>query len=572
MNARRAVYAEYQRTKKPAVKIWFPYDVEDVERVKTLSGHRYYNLGGVKFWTTPLQLRTVQKLHEWGFDIDLRLQEYRNQETTRVTQAPTCSLPTPRDSSLALYMFQGEGVRFVEIRNGRALIGDDMGTGKTIQALSWLALRPELGRVIIVVPASVKLKWERELRLWTNRTSIQILEGEKPVHAITANVVILNYDILANKYEEYRDQDDRKKYRELPRTGWVDFLIDSRPDVVIIDECHRIKNNQAFRTKAVKKLCRGVPHLLGLSGTLVKSKPIELYNALKLVDSPDLPNYKTFTKRYCDAKHNGFGWDVSGHSNMLELHERLGDWGMIRRTKAEVLPQLPKKMRSVVPLEITNREEYNRARTDFIQWVFENKGLKSALAARKAETLVRVGVLKQLAATGKMKGVVGWIRDTLEDGQKLVVFATHKKVINQLMEEFGKIAVKLDGSVPTGTARQVVVDLFQTDPAVQLFVGNIQAAGEAIDLFAADRVAFAELADSPGDHDQCEDRVLRIGQKSDKMNSYYLVASNTIEEEKCIGMIDNKREISTEILDGKKVEETELLTALLSRVLKEGKK
>jgi len=194
----------------------------------------------------------------------------------------------------------------------------------------------------------------------------------------------------------------------------------------------------------------------------------------------------------------------------------------------------------------------------------ENKGLKAVTKALKAKALVRVGVLKDIAVTGKIRAVVGWIKDTLEDGRKLVVFAQHKKVINRLMEEFGEIAVKLDGSVKA-EARQMVVDLFQTDPAVTLFVGNIISAGEAIDLFAADRVAFVELADGPGDHDQCEDRVLRIGQTSDKMNAYYLVASNTIEERKCIQMIDEKRQVVGAVLDGHEVEDAELLTALMEK-------
>ena len=557
--SRRAVYAEYQRTGKPAIKLWFAYNPEDVERVKTLPGRRYYN-SPTRFWTAPLRVSSLRALHEWGFDLDLRLREYLLQDQQRIQTAQTQTITPPTD--LALYAFQEEGVRFMEVQNGRAILGDDMGTGKTVQALSWLAMHPELRRVIIVVPASVKLKWERELKTWTDRKSVQILAGEKPTEPLTAEVIILNYDILPNKYQPYLDEDEHKRERELERTGWVDFLIDHKPDLVILDEAHKVKSNTAHRTKAAKKLCRGVPHVLGLTGTLVKNRPIEIYNALKLVDSPTLPNFKKFALQYCDAKHNGFGWDYTGHSNLEELHDNLPGWGMIRRTKAEVLPQLPQKIRSVIPLDITNRAEYDRAERDYIQWVAETKGSKAASRARKAEALVRVGGLKQLAATGKIRGVVGWIRDTLEDGRKLVVFATHKKIINLLMEEFGDIAVKLDGSVKA-EARQRVVDLFQTDPAITLFVGNIQAAGEAIDLFAADRVAFVELADGPGDHDQCEDRVLRIGQTSSKMNSYYLVASNTIEERECIQMIDNKRCVVEAVLDGSKTVDTALLTTLM---------
>ncbi len=144
-----------------------------------------------------------------------------------------------------------------------------------------------------------------------------------------------------------------------------------------------------------------------------------------------------------------------------------------------------------------------------------------------------------------------------------MVFATHHKVIDRLMEEFGPYAVKLDGR-DSPAAKQAAVDTFQTDPNVLLFVGNIKAAGVGITLTAANATCFVELAWTPGEHDQAEDRVHRIGQEADSVAAYYLVAEGTVEDE-IASLLDLKRETLAMVLDGREVESEDLLTELLRR-------
>ena len=150
--------------------------------------------------------------------------------------------------------------------------------------------------------------------------------------------------------------------------------------------------------------------------------------------------------------------------------------------------------------------------------------------------------------------------DFLLSDEKLIIFADHKFVVDALMKAFSGHAVKIDGSTPVKN-RMAIVDAFQEDPNVRLFIGT-KAAKEGLTLTAASNVAFAELYWSPGDHDQAEDRC--YGRLSDchGANAWYLVAENTVEE-KIAELLDHKRKVLASVLDGETVEEESLLLNLL---------
>jgi intein/homing endonuclease len=331
---------------------------------------------------------------------------------------------------------------------------------------------------------------------------------------------------------------------------------------VLVHNC--IKNSSTKRTKAVKLLAKGIHHVIGLSGTPIVNRPIEAYNALTIINSAAIPNFKVFTNRYCAAKHNGFGWDFSGASNTDELHKLLVHAFMIRRKKTDVLKDLPDKIKAFVPMELSNQSIYDNAESDFIQYLQQTKGMAAAERASNAKALAEIEGLKQLAVAGKMDQAVDWIEEFFETDQKLVVFAVHKSVIDTLMDKFGKIAVKVDGSVSMAI-RQESVDKFQNDPKCRLFIGNIQAAGVGLTLTGASNVAFIELPWTPGALVQAEDRCHRIGQK-DSVTIHYLLAAGTIEEKIAL-LLDSKRKILDAILDGEKTAQTSLLTELMKGYL-----
>ncbi|NLO21055.1 MAG: DEAD/DEAH box helicase [Syntrophomonadaceae bacterium] len=521
---------------KGQIKIMFPFDYDTLATVKSIPGRRFQGDKYPKHWTAPLSKEAAKILKDAKFEIDPEITKSLEDNTPKETK--TIEIPTFKRT---LFPYQKDGVAFIESRNGRALLGDEMGLGKTIQALAWLELHPEKRPAIIVCPAHLKINWAREAEAGLSKPDVEILQGKTP-YQVKKDIVIINYDILSS---------------------WVEELQKSNPQVLIFDEGQYIKSNKAQRTKAVKKLAKKIPHVIALSGTPIVNRPIESWNILQVINKTVFPNYMEFARTYCDAKHNGFGWDFSGASNKEKLHQILTDTVMIRRKKADVLPELPDKLFSFIPMEMDNEKEYFKAEMNFIRFLKDTKGEEAAQKAGQAEHLVKIEALKQLAVKGKMKQAIQWIRDFLEtNGNKLVVFAVHKVVVDALMEEFKDIAVKVDGSL-SGTQRDESVQAFQNNPDVKLFVGNIQAAGTGLTLTTASAVAFLELPWTPGELVQAEDRCHRIGQK-DTVNIYYLLADNTIEAE-IATLLDEKKKVLEAILDGKEVEETQLLTELIKK-------
>jgi len=286
-----AVMVTFQNSGKSGIKITFPFNRDDLDHVKTLPGRRFHGDSWPKFWTCPLSVEAIEALKWWDFTLDDKLEDFLNKKKTSVNEVQ--ELEEIPGLKMELFPFQKKGVSFIEAKDGRALLADSMGLGKTCQSLAWLQLHSEKRPVIIVVPASLKLNWEREIKMWMNPIpNIQILFGTKP-NQIIGDIIIINYDILP---------------------AWLEKLQEIKASVLILDEIHYLKNSKAKRTKAGKALGKNIPHILGLSGTPIVNRPIEAFNALKLIDDTVVPSFWKYAQRYCGARHNGFGWDFSGAS------------------------------------------------------------------------------------------------------------------------------------------------------------------------------------------------------------------------------------------------------------------
>lgn len=476
-----------------------------------------------------------------------------------------------------MYPFQKAGLQFLEVSHGRAIIADEMGLGKTIEAMSFLQFLKGERPCLIVSPSSVKGNWNNELKSWLDTNdNIQILKGRESTK-ITGSIVIINYDIL---------------------NQWKEALSNHGFKIVIFDEAHRLKNPEAVRTKAAFEIVKNIEYRILLTGTPLLNRPKELYSLLHIVQPELYTNEKfdafNFFMRYCNAENNGYGWSFNGSSNEDELAEKL-KYIMIRRTKDEVGLELPPKTRSAIFVELTNKTKYKDAEKSFYEWLEKNKKpekrqqnekiilkiendiieLKSQLQHAAGEDKLRlesiisrnnreldklanetysfgteeiaqIELSKQFVVEGKMKCAFEWIDDFIETDQKLVIFTTHQKTINELMKKYGEIAVKIDGSTPE-EKRTIATEKFQKDPKTKLFVGNVLAAGEGITLTAASNILFLELPWRPSDLKQSEDRCHRISQNM-PVNAYYMLAKDTIEEY-ILDKIENKRRIITLIMD-----------------------
>jgi SWI/SNF-related matrix-associated actin-dependent regulator 1 of chromatin subfamily A len=522
--------------------IKFPFNRNTLDFVRTLPG-RKWNVEK-KIWHCPLSIEAIEKLYDYKFSFDVKLQIiYERIQKGKLTKQKLIELSEVDIPGMKnqLFSYQKKGVHFIDIKNGRCLIGDEMGLGKTVQSLGWFQLHKEIRPVIIVCPASLKYNWRNEIIKWIDYRNINVLEGGNPYRlGSQSDFIIINYDILNN---------------------WKDELLRINPKALIIDECQYIKNNSAKRTKTVKRISKTIPHIIALSGTPILNCPVEFYNIISILDKKLFPNYMQYAHRFCNAYHNGFGWDMSGASNTQELYKILSENIMLRRLKKDVLQELPEKIYSFVPILLDNRKEYEQAENNFLEYLEQYKGNDTAQRAANAEILTEIEGLKQVAIKGKLKMIINWIENILEDN-KLVVFANHKFVIDNLCKHFYGRVAKVDGTI-IGIQRQAMVDRFQRNPNVKLFVGNIRAAGVGITLTAANKVAFIELPWTPGELIQAEDRCHRIGQK-DNVTVYQLLAMGTIEE-KIASLLDSKRKILDLVLDGVQTNSSSLIMELINQ-------
>lgn len=570
LNVRRTAKLD---KKKNRIYLSFDFDRDTIKMVKGLPGVKYK----AGKYSLLLLYKSVKLLKDYGFDFNKSLHRwYSHKQIKRYTVHELKNFPGE------LYPYQLGGVNWIERCNGRALIADEMGLGKTVQALAWLHLRKRRHRAIIVCPSSLKYNWLEEVRFWLPKSNPVVLEGKNPRPIDPSHdIIIINYAILG---------------------AWIAILNKLKLWAFILDEAHYIKNNDSIRTKSSFAVAKSIPNVIALTGTPIENRPKEIFNIAKIVDPTVFPNWWKFVHRYCGAKQGYFGLDTDGATNVHELHMILTSTIMIRRKKKDVLKDLPPKTVSTVSLKIDNVKEYAFAEANFRRYLKEKfdeeikkkeEAMFSDLEAfmkqqgikvskdfatidsevlkklrkqkikkiKQAPALVQIEILKQLAIQGKRKQIVTWIKEFLESGEKLVVFAIHRETIDALMKEFPK-AVKIDGSVKD-KKRQETVKRFQTDPKVRLLIGNIKAAGVGLTLTAASNAAIIEFPWSPGELTQAEDRIHRITQ-SKQVTIHYLVGVGTIELD-IIQLLHFKQKVVEDVLDGVYVDTGTLHEELLKK-------
>lgn len=435
---------------------------------------------------------------------------------------------------IELYPYQRAGVRYVvEYADGRCIIGDEPGLGKTAQALAALHV---LGAfpAIVVVPASLKVNWLREVRTILPGRSVEILRGTRPQLRLQwADVTIINYDILS---------------------AWQAVL--PRPRGVVADESHLISNPRIQRTRATLKLFGRVPEEQGtaklcLTGTAVNNRPSEVLSQVDAIGRLEqLGGAREAQRVY---KHNG-----------AALNKRLRASGYVRRVKRDVWDDMPERCWADVVVEGDPRVmvEYRRAERDIVSYLAARAesaarasgaataeavraAWEASIRAEAARHLVAVSHLKRLAARAKMPAAREWVANFLESGSKLGVFAWHREVVDELAQEFG--AVKIQGG-QTESARQRAVDAFQGDDRVRVVCGQIRAAGLGLTLTAASNALVLEQAWTPGAMDQVLDRFHRRGQHGN-VTGWLMLAEGTIDWD-IRELVASKRRTVSETLDG----------------------
>jgi hypothetical protein len=415
--------------------------------------------------------------------------------------------------------FQRAGVAYV-LRARRAFLADEQGLGKTVQALAALEA-DDAYPAIVVCPASLKLNWQREAERWLPHRTAAVVSGTGTV-APSAELTIVNYDIV----HAHRAR-----------------LALRKPRALVLDESHYVKNPRAKRTQSVRRLAESMAPgtlKLALTGTPVMNHAEELIAQLRIIGRLDeFGSGARFKRRF-----EGVGAEE-------RIHWHLRRSCFVRRSKADVLPQLPAKRQVAVPVALDNEREYRLAEEDVIAWLREQpldlREVESKVAAAlRAERLAQLNALRRLASRGKGGAAMAWIDDFLASDEPLVVFAGHREVQDRLVERFPDALHMLGRD--SLAAREAAVRAFQAGES-QLLVGATRVAGQGITLTRASNVAFLDLEWTPAMHDQAEDRCHRIGQH-DAVTAWYLLAAKTIDET-MLELIERKRRIVDAVTDGR---------------------
>jgi SWI/SNF-related matrix-associated actin-dependent regulator 1 of chromatin subfamily A len=331
--------------------------------------------------------------------------------------------------------------------------------------------------------------------------------------------------------------------------------------LLLLDEAHKIKELKSQRSRCVHAL--SFEHVIMLSGTPMLNRPVELYSLLNLLNPVEWYDWFKFCLRYCDAQKNYFGWDMTGASNLEELKGRLQNY-MIRRTKQEVLSELPELTRTRMPVEV-KRAEIKAALDSLQVWVEEN-GVKGK---SRAEAMVRVGKLRQAIGLAKVPVVTEIVEDMLESEptKKIVIYAVHHSVVHALEEGLKKYSVsKITGEVAQED-RQQRIDAFQKRARPQIMIIS-SAGGEGLDLYASSCVIFAERDWVPGIEEQVEARCHRIGQKN-AVEAIYPIAQSTIDVEMDL-LVEKKRDIFRELIGLDDVKTSSMMFDELINLIKKG--
>jgi SWI/SNF-related matrix-associated actin-dependent regulator of chromatin subfamily A-like protein 1 len=502
-------------------------------------------------WVAPDALVVLQ---------DIREQHSRAEGLVALSAASHAALEVPGLGG-ELKPFQRAGVSYL-LAQRRSFLADEQGLGKTIEALATLQA-DDAFPAIVVSPASLKLNWLREIERWLpTRTAHALVGTASPGPAHTPDITVVNYDILA------------------PRLAELEAL---GPRALVLDESHYCKNPSAKRTQAVARLADAIPReclVLALTGTPVMNRPPELVSQLRIIG------------RLADFGSGAqFGRRFRGPDAHMRLHWHLRARCFVRRLKVDVLPQLPPKTRSIVPVELDNQHEYRLAERDLVAWLrtqpMDLRELDAKVAsALRAERLVRLNALKLLAARGKLHAALAWIHDFCASGEPLVVFARHREIQRAVLHRFPR-ALHILGE-DTHRARDASLRAFQEPDDVprdgsrrrrsgetrlnearsnQLIVCSLEVAGQGLTLTRASNVAFLELDWTPAKHDQAEDRCHRIGQH-DAVTAHYLLAAATVDET-IATLLERKRAVIAAVTDGAHHDEEAVVDALVRELAAE---
>lgn len=482
------------------------------------------------------------------------------------------------------YNYQKKAVKFFDINNGISILGDSPGVGKTMSSMTY-AVKHKL-KTLVICPASLKLTWKDEIEKFSNEKAF-VFKYNPPKKSKNKNnskedslFHIINYESTRSYIKfEYKHKcsgfklgkkcgmeliDLEKDYKKCPScysSGTVkskpcglvffedeqgNFLEPEDYDLIIMDECHRIKNPETGWTKLIISAFRDVvPKKILMSGTLIKNKPKEIFPIVNFVDPKNWDSFHDFAIKYCGGYKSNFGWDYDGASNLEELYTKLSPI-FLRRLKKDVLTELPPKTYTNIYVELTPEE---RRKYEKLKEGLSIEQIESGI--EKGEDVVNHLVtfqnLKKFISDIKLEKSYEIIQDIVDSGEKIVVFSQYIDTANKVKKYFDGESVLFTGEMNMDEKRDSV-KTFQENKNIKVFAGTIMAAGVGITLTAASELIFIDSAWTIADMEQAEDRIHRASSTANKIHIMKLIVKDSVDEDIEL-MLENKRKTVSKVLD-----------------------
>ena len=426
-----------------------------------------------------------------------------------------------------LFKYQVEGsnalLSFLRQDSRAALLADPPGAGKSAQAIAVMKeLRAE--RTLVLCPKSLKLNWAREIEMWTGERAVQILRKSTDAIDPTAKVVISNYHLACRE----------PLLSALTRERWAFLCMDEA-------HCLRSPSSQMSRTCFVPLWASATYRLLMTGTPVPNGRAVEAWPMFSRL-APDLfGRWEPYKSRYCIPEETPWGIAYPRSKNLDELGRIARERFMVRRSREEVLGQLPPLVRQHVPLDIPALEVQETQEGLDISAVVEAVLAGVPLRSDPISTARRkLGILKAPLAAE-------FIRDQLEEVESVVVFCHHREVFQTLFEALEDLGVvRVSGKTPTDE-RQAAVDAFQGGRA-RVFLGSLTAANTGITLTRSQAVIFVEADWVPTTNEQAEGRIHRVTQ-TDITRAIYLVAANSLDEAVVRSVVRKQRNIERVMQD-----------------------
>jgi len=421
-----------------------------------------------------------------------------------------------------LLPYQERGAIFAACR-GRVVLADDMGLGKTVQALAAAELlrrRRGISRVLVVAPASVKYQWKTEIEKFTG-ISVQVIDGSlerrQELYASPKFFNLSSYELVLKD---------------------VRYMHELAPDLIILDEAQRIRNWTTATARTIKQLKSRYAFVL--TGTPLENKLEELFSVVEFIDGRRLGPAFRFLHEHRTEDENG---RLIGYHGLDRIHDQLAPI-LLRRTRQEVLKDLPKRTDQILHVSLTPQQaEPYWEQNDILaalmrkwerqRWLSEIDLRRIMCCLQNMRMLCDSTFLfdKQTNHSPKLEEFRELIRElAIEEGRKVVVFSEYERMTHlagQELEKMGVGFVSLHGGVPSRN-RGALMEKFRRDAKCRVFLST-DAGGVGLNLQSASAVINFEPPWNPARLEQRIGRVHRLGQ-AHPVHVVHLLTKDSIEE------------------------------------------